>query len=300
MRYAIAIPQYYSDGSFDPGAFREYLAHAEEAGYHSAWTQEAVFGTRPQLSPMEAMTYAAACTDTLRLGCTVFVSTLHLPAQLAKSTSSLDQLSRGRLEVGVGSGGKSRPYAAFGMQPERYLARFTEGVELIKQLWTQENVDHDGEFWQVSGAGITPRPFQKPHPPLWFGGSGPKALRRALELGTGFFGAGSTPTAAFAEQVRLVREQSTRPDFEIAKRVYLAVDADAGRARARINAELTTVYGSLSANVEAAAVAGTPDDCVRAVREVIDAGAELVLFTPLYDQARHADLIAREIIPALG
>jgi alkanesulfonate monooxygenase SsuD/methylene tetrahydromethanopterin reductase-like flavin-dependent oxidoreductase (luciferase family) len=248
---------------------------------------------------MEAMTFAAACTDTLRLGCTVFVSTLHIPTQLAKSTSSLDQLSRGRLEVGVGSGGKHRPYAAFGMQPDHYLTRFTEGVELIKKLWTQENIDHAGQFWQLSGATITPRPFQKPHPPLWFGGSGPKALRRALELGTGFFGAGSTPTAAFADQVRFVRSENAKPDFEIAKRVYIAVDADAARARERVNAELTALYGGLSPAVEAAAIAGTPDDCVRAVREVINAGAELVLFTPLYDQAEHADLIANEIIPAL-
>src|ERR1700750_2347896 len=114
MRYAIAIPQYYADGSFDPGAFRDYLQRAEAAGFHSAWTQEAVFGKRPPLSPLEAMTFAAACTDTLRLGCTVFVSTLQIPAQLAKSTSTLDQLSRGRLEVGVGSGGKNRPFPAFG------------------------------------------------------------------------------------------------------------------------------------------------------------------------------------------
>ncbi|WP_326565777.1 LLM class flavin-dependent oxidoreductase [Amycolatopsis rhabdoformis] len=300
MRYAIAIPQFYPDGSFDPGAFRDYLVRAEEAGYHSAWTQEAVFGRRPQLSPMEAMTFAAACTDTLRLGCTVFVSTLHIPAQLAKSTASLDQLSRGRLEVGVGSGGKNRPWAAFGLDGARHLTRFTEGVELIKKLWTQETVDHQGEFWQVSGAGLTPGPFQKPHPPLWFGGSGPKALRSAVDLGTGFFGAGSTPTAPFAEQVRFVRSLNPSPGFEIAKRVYLAVDADAGRARERINAELTSVYGTLPPAIEAAAIAGTPDDCVRELREVIDAGAELILFTPLYDQAEHAEVIAKEIIPALG
>ncbi|MGW4486451.1 LLM class flavin-dependent oxidoreductase [Amycolatopsis sp. NPDC004368] len=299
MRYAIAIPQFYSDGSFDPGEFRDYLVRAEEAGYHSAWTQEAVFGRRPSLSPLEAMTFAAACTDTLRLGCTVFVSTLHIPAQLAKSTSSLDQLSCGRLEVGVGSGGKNRPWAAFGLSPERHLSRFAEGVELVKKLWTQDTVDHDGEFWQLSGATITPRPFQKPHPPLWFGGSGPKALQLAVDHGTGFFGAGSTPTAAFAEQVRFLRAQNPRPDFEIAKRVYLAIDADADRARERTNAELTALYGGLPPAIAAAAIAGTPDDCVRAVREVIDAGAELVLFTPLYDQAEHAELIAREIIPAL-
>jgi probable F420-dependent oxidoreductase len=304
MRYAIAIPQFYADGSFDPVAFRDYLTQAEAAGYHSAWTQEQVLGTHPQLSPMEAMTFAAACTDTLRLGCTVFVTTLHIPAHLAKSLSSLDQLSRGRLEVGVGTGGKFRPFAAFGMRPERYLTRFDEGIQLLKALWTQDRVDHDGEFWQLSNAGMEPKPFQKPHPPLWFGGSGPAALRRAVAQGTGFFGAGSTPTAKFATQVEFVRTTlaeagRTTEDFPIAKRVYIAVDSDGGRARERINAELGRLYGHLPADIEAAAIAGTVDDCVRDVQQVIDAGAGLVLFTPMYEQAEHAARIATEIIPRL-
>jgi probable F420-dependent oxidoreductase len=305
MRYAIAIPQFYADGTFDPGEFRDYLVRAEEAGYHSAWTQEQILGTHPQLSPLEAMTFAAACTDTLRLGCTVFVSTLHIPAHLAKALASLDQLSRGRLEVGVGAGGNFRPFAAFGMRSERYLARFTEGVELMKALWTQDKVDHDGDFWQLSGAGMEPKPFQKPHPPLWFGGSGPIALSRAVTYGTGFFGAGSTPTAKFADQVKTVRTKLAEAgrkaqDFPIAKRVYIAVDGDAGRARERINAELRHLYGHLPPDTEVAAIAGTVDDVVRDLQHVIEAGAELILFTPMFDQAEHAELIATDIIPRLG
>lgn len=305
MRYAIAIPQFYADGTFDPAAFRDYLVRAEEAGYHSAWTQEQVLGTRPQLSPLEAMTFAAACTDTLRLGCTVFVSTLHIPAHLAKALSSLDQLSRGRLEIGVGAGGGFRPFAAFGMRQERYLARFTEGVELMKALWTQDKVDHDGEFWQLSGAGMEPKPFQKPHPPLWFGGSGPIALSRAVTYGDGFFGAGSTPTAKFVDQVKLVRTKLAAAGrksehFPIAKRAYVAIDGDPRRARERINAELRALYGHLPADIEAAAIAGTVDDVVRDLQHVIEAGAELILFTPLYDQPAHAELIASEVIPRLA
>src|SRR5271165_4252104 len=104
MRYAIAIPQLYADGDFDPAAFRGYFARVESFGcYESAWTQEMTLGASPQLSPMEAMTYAAAVTSTLRLGCTVFVSTLHTPVHLAKSLATLDQLSQGRLEIGVGT-----------------------------------------------------------------------------------------------------------------------------------------------------------------------------------------------------
>ena len=305
VKFGIAIPQFFSDGEFDPASFRDYFARVEELGFHSAWAQEQVLGTMPQLSPLETMTYAAACTERLRLGCVVFVSTLHSPVHLAKSIATLDQLSRGRIEAGVGTGGAMRPFAAFGVDRERYVARFTEGVAVMKALWTEPRVTFDGEFWQLRDAAMEPKPFQKPYPPLWFGGSGPAALRRAVRLGDGFFGAGSTPTAAFADQVRTVRDAlaaAGRPaaDFPIAKRVYIAVDADAGRARDRINAALERLYGRRVPSIEAAAVAGTPADCVAAVREVAAAGAELILFTPMFSQAEHAEELAAEIIPQIG
>ena len=304
MRFAIAIPQFCADGEFDPDAFRAYFTRAEQLGYDSAWAQENTLGASPVLGPAEVMTYAAACTQRLRLGCVVFVSTLHSPVHLAKSMSTIDQLSGGRLDVGVGTGGKGRPFAAFGVDPQRYVARFNEGVTLMKALWTQERVTFDGEFWQLNGAAMEPKPVQKPHPPVWFGGSSEPALRRAVRLGNGFFGAGSTPTAAFAGQVQFVRAtlaQAGRDaaSFPIAKRVYVALDSDAGRARKRMNAALEGLYGRRVAAIEAAAVAGTPADCVREVREVADAGAELILFTAMYDQAEHAERLAAEIIPQL-
>ena len=304
MRFAIAIPQFYADGEFDPAAFRTYLRRAEELGYDSAWAQENNLGAAPVLGPVEAMTYAAACTERMRLGCVVFVSTLHSPVDLAKSLSTLDQLSGGRIDVGVGAGGKNRPFAAYGVSPERYLARFTEGIALMKALWTQPLVTFDGEFWQLRDAPMEPKPAQKPHPPVWFGGSSEPALRRAVRLGNGFFGAGSTPTAAFAGQVQVVRAAlagAGRPadSFPIAKRVYIAVDDDAGRARSRINAELARLYGRRVEAIESAAVAGTAADCVREVRAVAEAGAELILFTAMYDQAAHAERLAAEVIPQL-
>jgi hypothetical protein len=112
MRFAISIPQFYADGEFDPAAFRSYFARAEELGFHSAWAQETMLGSKPQFGPVEAMTYAAACTQRLRLGCAVFISTLYSPVHLAKSLSTLDQLSRGRIEIGVGTGGPGRQFAA--------------------------------------------------------------------------------------------------------------------------------------------------------------------------------------------
>ncbi|HTU74741.1 MAG TPA: LLM class flavin-dependent oxidoreductase [Trebonia sp.] len=302
MDFAIAIPQYFADGEFDPGAFREYFARAEDLGYHAAWAQETSLGTGPQLSAMEVMTYAAAATTRLRLGTTVFVSTLHIPVHFAKALATIDQLSGGRLDVGVGSGGPHRPFAAFGMSKDRYVARFTEGIALTKALWTQPSVTFEGEFWQLKDAAMEPKPRQKPHPPLWLGGSSEIAVRRAVRLGDGFFGAGSSPTSAFREQAAVARDEVARrgkSGFPIAKRVYITVDDDAARARDRMNASLAMVYGRRVPAIEAAGVAGTPDDCVTAVREVIDAGAGLVLFTALDDLLGQAERIAAEVIPAL-
>ena len=300
MRFAISIPQFYSDGEFDPAEFRNYCTAVERRGFESAWTQENTLSSSAQLSPLEAMTYAAACTERIRLGCVVFVSTLHQPVHLAKSLASLDQLSCGRVDVGVGTGGKHRPFAAFGMTADRYVARFTEGVQLMKALWTQQRVTFDGEFYQLTDAPMEPKPAQKPHPPLWFGANGEAALRRAVRLGDGFFGAGSTPTARFAEQVPIVRAAMAeygRDEFPIAKRLYIAVDENADRARARMNAAMEQLYGRRMPEIEAAAVAGTPADCVAEVARVAAAGAELILFTTMFNQAEQAARLADEVIP---
>src|SRR2546430_2167402 len=103
MRFGICIPQFVEDGTFDPAALQRYLARAEELGFDSAWTLEQVLGTVPNVGPLETMAYAAACTTRLRLGCAVLITTLASPVHLAKSIASLDQLSRGRVEIGVGT-----------------------------------------------------------------------------------------------------------------------------------------------------------------------------------------------------
>ena len=240
----------------------------------------------------------------IRLGCAVFVTTLHSPVHLAKSLSTLDQLSRGRIDIGVGTGGPGRPFAAFGVDPQRYVARFTEGLALMKALWTESLVTFDGEFWQLQDAAMEPKPFQKPFPPVWFGGNGPAAVRRAVRLGHGFFGAGSTPTVKFARQVEILREALAEAGrgrrFPIAKRVYIAVDDDAAGARTRINGELERLYGRRSPDIEAAAIAGTPADCAVELRRVAEAGAELILFTPMFDPAEQAERLAATVIPRLS
>jgi alkanesulfonate monooxygenase SsuD/methylene tetrahydromethanopterin reductase-like flavin-dependent oxidoreductase (luciferase family) len=248
------------------------------------------------------MTFAAACTERLRLGCVVFVSTLYSPVHLARSLSALDQLSRGRIEIGVGTGGKARPFAAFGVDPQRYVARFSEGLALMKALWTEPLVTFDGELWQLRDEAMETKRFEKPS--RRSGSARPLARARAVRVRQRIRQARSH-TAAFADQVATVRQalaDSGRPaeSFQIAKRVYIALDENSGRARERINAALEGLYGRRMANLEAAAVAGTTADCLTELSAVIAAGAELILFTPLFDQAEHAERLAAEVIPQLG
>src|SRR5262245_8670987 len=306
MRFAISIPQLVADGTFDPAAFRAYMKRAESLGFESAWTGEQVLGSTPHLDPIQILTYAVGCTERLRLGCAVFVTSLHSPVHLAKSLSTLDQLSRGRLEVGVGTGGRTRMFSAFQVDPTSLVARFTEGLRLMKALWTEPRVTFDGRLWQLKDAAMEPKPFQKPYPPIWFGANHPDALRRAVRHGDGFFGAGSSTTTQFAAQVPIVRQALAEAGrdltaFGIAKRVYVAVDDDAQRGRQRIVASLHRLYSYFGlSDLEAVAVYGPPQACVRALREVAQAGAELILLNPLFDEAEQMERLAAEVVPELG
>jgi probable F420-dependent oxidoreductase len=304
--FAISIPQSFADGSFDPAAFRRYMERAEALGFQSAWTSEQVLGSTPMLGPIETMTWAAACTQRLRIGCAVFISPLYSPVHLAKSISTLDQLSRGRVEVGVTTGGRFRPFSAFGVEPSSFVARFTEGLALMKALWSQPKVDFSGRFWRLEGAAMEPKPFQKPAPPVWIGANHPNSLRRAVRLGDGFIGAGSSTTAQFVEHVQVVRaalaETGRDPaSFRIAKRVYLGVDDDAERGRQRVEAALDDRYGhfGLGGRLHAVAVSGPPDAVARGLREVADAGAELLLLNPLFDDDEQMERLAAEVVPQL-
>ncbi len=295
--FGISIPQTVEGGVFDRPAVEAFLRRAEALGFDSAWTRDQTIGDSPDLAPLEMLAFAAACTDRMRLGCAVVVSTLHSPVHLAKSLASLDQLSGGRLEVGLGTGGR-RMFSAFGVDPASFVARFNEGVALMRALWTEERVDHDGRFWQLAGAAMEPKPIQRPGPPIWFGGAHPNALRRAVAHADGFFGAGSQTTAQFAEQVRTLRveldEAGRDPaTLRIAKRVYVHVDDDTDRARQVMSAALQSIYGFYGrSDLTPVSVTGAPDDVADGVREVVDAGAELILLNPLVDDAEQLERLA--------
>jgi alkanesulfonate monooxygenase SsuD/methylene tetrahydromethanopterin reductase-like flavin-dependent oxidoreductase (luciferase family) len=255
------------------------------------------------------LAYAAACTERLRLGVAVLVSSLHDPLQLASSITAVDRLSHGRLDVGVAPGGGRRQFAAFGVDDSTFISSFTEGLQLMKAAWSDEpRVTFDGRFRQVDDLPIQPKPVQRPHPPIWFGGQAPKALARAVRHGNAFLGAGSSTTAKFAEAVQSVRhelaEQGKDPaQFPIGKRVYLMIDDDPTRARGRVLEGLHRIYARMP-GIDDVPVSGTVDDVAAGLREVIAAGAETILLNPVggdvAEDREQMERLAAEVIPQLS
>src|SRR5262249_10882628 len=143
----IAIPQMFSTSPVDVDLVRRFLSRAEELEYESLWVQERIIGDFPVLEPVSLLTYAAGLTSRVRLGTSGLLTVLRNPVQLAKSLSSLDQLSRGRLTVGVGIGGHV-PESIFGYTSEMRAKRFVEGIQVMKALWTQPRATVAGHFWQ--------------------------------------------------------------------------------------------------------------------------------------------------------
>ncbi|HEY3994819.1 MAG TPA: LLM class flavin-dependent oxidoreductase [Mycobacterium sp.] len=308
MRFSIAIPQFDYDG-FDAAGLRSYLARAEELEFEGGWVLEQTIGRAPILAPLELLSWCAACTERLRLGVAVLVTSLHEPLQLASAVTTVDRISHGRLDIGVAPGGGARNFAAFGVEKDTFISYFTEGLKLMKAAWSDDpEVTFHGRFRDVDGLPISPKPVQRPHPPIWFGGLAPKALARAVRLGDAFMGAGSSTTESFMGVVPILRrelaEQNKDPArFPIGKRVYLMIDDDAAKARERVLAGLRRIYGKMP-GVEDVPVCGTPDDVIRGLREVIDAGAQTLLLNPVgYDVAENREQMERlaaEVIPQLS
>lgn len=307
MRFSISIPQLDYDG-FDDAGVKAYLARAEELGFEGGWTLEQSVGSSPLIAPLELLAYAAACTTRLRLGVAVMITSLHDPLQLAANVTAVDRLSHGRLDFGVAPGGGSRKFEAFGVDRTTFIGSFTEGLELMKAVWSDApTVTFHGRFRDVDGLPIAPKPVQRPHPPIWFGANAPKAIARAVRMGDAFLGAGSSTTADFAKAATVVAAELARQDrdpaeFTVGKRIYLIVDDDADRASERVREGLHRIYGDMRVD-QAVAVSGTPSDVVRGVGEVIAAGAEMVLLNPLgasvSEDHEQMEWLAAEVIPQL-
>ena len=172
--------------------WRDTVRKVEDLGYSTLFLADHYLGPGPaqraartprqDLAPIAAMAAAAAYTETLRIGCRVFCIDYHVPAVLAKEAATLDLLSDGRLEFGIGAGWSEVEYTAMGLdfdRPGRRIAKLIEVVSLIKAHWQGEELDCSGEFVRVRGYAGRPRPVQRPHPPIMIGGGGQRVLSLA-------------------------------------------------------------------------------------------------------------------------
>jgi probable F420-dependent oxidoreductase len=303
IKAAIAIPQTSLSGPLSSAYISGFLTRAEALGYDSAWVVERVLGTIYALEAVGLLTFAAAVTTRMKLGAAVLLTALRNPVHLAKSLATLDQLSGGRLIVGVGLGGDPKIYPAYGLTPERRTTRFEEGIEVMKRLWTEPRVTFKGRFSTLDGVAMEPKPVQRPHPPIWFGAHHPNALKRTVALGSGFIGAGSSPTSQFVEEVRLLKgmlDDAGRDPaaFPIGKRVYLAIDRDRARAGQRLAEWFAAFYGRPQM-AEQVSVLGSPQEVIDGLAEVVRGGAQFLLLNPVFDEMEHLEQLASEIVPKL-
>ena len=204
-----------------PAADPEILAltaqTAEACGFHSLWAPEHVVlidqyvskypystdGRLPMpttkvdiLDPYVALTYAAALTKKIRLGTGISLIPERSPVVTAKEIASLDKLSSGRFDLGVGIGWLAEEFTAVNVPWERRAERTREYLKAMKLLWTEEEPEFKGEFLSFPKVRMYPKPVQKPHPPIIFGGESTPALKRVGEVGDGWFGVNVTPEAA--------------------------------------------------------------------------------------------------------
>ena len=195
----IELPQVFFNGPTDMEHIRKFAVRAETLGYDSLWLQERIIGDFTMLEPVTLLSYVAAITTQLRLGTSVILLPLRNPVQLAKAYSTLDVMSHGRAVMGVGLGGGhlGSHEDVFGYTREGRVTRFTEAVQIMKLLWTEPKASFQGRYWNFKDISMEPKPAQKPHLPVIFGGHHENALRRAVKYANGWMGAGSSSSASF-------------------------------------------------------------------------------------------------------
>lgn len=255
--------------------WRDTVRRVEGLGYTTLFLADHYLGPGPaqraartprqDLAPIAAMATAAAHSATLRIGCRVFCIDYHVPAVLAKEAATLDLLSDGRLEMGIGAGWSDVEYAAMGLEfdrPGRRIAKLAEVVSLIKAHWQGEELDCSGEFVRVHGYAGRPTPVrtpQRPRPPIMIGGGG----RRVLSLAAREADIVSMSTVPF-----VARDADGLDPQAVAKRRLGFVRAAAGERFARLDVESSPYFTEITDDPEAALArlaksTGIPADLLR-------------------------------------
>ena len=213
MRIGFGLPV--SGAWASPQNISRFATRAEQAGYASLWTfqrllvpeesaMEPVY--RSVLDPVAALAYAAAVTTRIRLGVAVINAPYVSPSYLAKQAASIDVLSSGRLDLGLGLGWMPEEFALTGASMERRGARTAEYIRVLHALWGAQPAEFSGEYYTVPRGTMLPRPVQPSGPPILLGGTSPAALRRAGRIAHGWVTSSRTDLAKISEGVEVVHQ----------------------------------------------------------------------------------------------
>jgi probable F420-dependent oxidoreductase len=241
-------------GALNPRVHEEATCVAEQLGFESVWLPEHLVFTRtmsrsphpgsdrppvpadtPVYDAFAYLAYLGARTDRIRLGTHVFNVGLRHPFTVARGVQTVDLLSRGRFEFGIGASWLEEEWRATGLDFSTRGRRVDETIEVCTRLWTEQTVTHHGEFFSFDDVAFEPKPMQQPHPPILVGGESPAALRRAARLGDGWLGMGHTVESAAAriDALRVLLAEQGRPSvgasFQIVLGATVASRADVAR-----------------------------------------------------------------------
>jgi alkanesulfonate monooxygenase SsuD/methylene tetrahydromethanopterin reductase-like flavin-dependent oxidoreductase (luciferase family) len=310
--------------------FRDYIDYAVEAealGFHSSFLVEHHFTGWNQVSAtLTLQTALAMRTTALRLGTGVIVLPWHNPVLLAEEAATLDLISSGRLEFGIGKGYRHSEFKGFRIPPEEADARFEESVEVLVRAWTtRERFSHRGRFWSFEDIVVEPPPMQQPHPPLWVAAGSEGSIRRAARRGFNLILDQYASPQQLGERIALYRDERLACGFgfdpmqvAVARQLYVAndaADAQAALARAAAHTQRTVEvartpdgrpsgshvlsYADRAGATEAHALYATPDAVCEGLQALHDAGVAYVLLTTLGGAAQ-LRRFARDIMPAFA
>lgn len=242
MKFGVTIPNNW--GIADPQRVLALGPVAETLGYDSVWVMDHVFNTgyirerlddKPYYHPLAVLSYLSATTSRVALGTSVLVLPYHNPVELAKYAATLDQMSGGRVILGVGVGAMVEEFAALGIPMRQRGALTNESIAIMKELWTSPDPTYHSGRWAFADLKFAPKPLQHPHMPLWVGGSSPGALRRTATMGDGWHPTGMSPEAfrTGRQEVRDLASAAGRDPDALTMSIRLEVEAHAGPSSQR-------------------------------------------------------------------
>jgi probable F420-dependent oxidoreductase len=286
--------------------------HAEALGFDAVWIGDSVTA-KPRHDALSMLAAIGAVTEKIALGTAVLLPMLRNPVLLAHQAATIDQISEGRLILGVGTARDvpaiRQEFEATGVPFDRRIGRMLEGLELTRALWAGKPVDWDGR-WHLKQAEIAPLPHRKSGPPIWSGGSAEGALRRAGRYFDGWFPSGPSDASTFARnlaQVRAYAEEAGRYPDAITPAMYLtvAIDKNATKAEASLNSYLEGYYNlpAKALRRQQATFAGPKTAVADWIASFVGAGCRHICIRPVGDDREQMDWIMdmrAEIISTVG